>query len=836
MRNFRPLTALAVVCAVLVGSISVVAESPASARDSRAKFFDRYQSLADFAESKGGARRGWIPTTRISKNAWASALEDQSARVDSQGRALYIDPIQPDHAPEAGAPQHATPVADVPLADAFLLNSLPGSNRTIYLDFTGHSLVGTIWQDQNTASTADDYTNEQMVMPPYSDDGDTSTFSNTERQNIIDTWSAVAEDYAPFNVNVTTQDPGLAALERSNAGDLVFGVRAVITDSANVIGSTCGCGGIAYVGVFDYPSFNTYLGPALNFTQAGFNGKTISDIVSHEVGHNLGLSHDGINTQGYYGGRDGWAPIMGVGYYEPLVQFSNGTYTGANQQENDFSVMGSYGLSLRTDDHGDTPETATALEFGTVEEGIISTRTEVDYFSFTATAASHDVTISLPTASANLDVEAKLYDSTGTLLSTTNPNLVRVNDDVATGLGAEFTASTTSGATYYVSVDGVGYGAGTTTGYSDYGSLGEYRIVVAGEPLLTLTKGTPAISGTGVFGTSLTGATGTWTDGTTLTAEWYRNGVATGDTDDTYAILSSDVGKTITYRVAGSKSGYANDTATSSGVTITAATLSTIGTPTISGTGEFGTSLTGATGTWADGVSLAGQWYRNGSATGDTDDTYAILASDVGKSITYRVTGSKAGYTTEVVNSSGVTVTAATLPSSGTPEISGSATVGSVLTGSNGTWPSGVTFATQWYRDGSSAGDTDSSYTIQPSDLGKTIVYRVVGSKSGYTSVTANSASVTVAAGTISPALTPTISGTAKVKKTLTAKTTGWMAGVTFTYQWLRNGAAIAGATASTYKLKSSDKGKRISVQIVGTKAGYTTVTQTSAQTGKVKA
>ena len=88
-----------------------------------------------------------MPKTGISKKGWSAAIEDESVRIDSQGRALYIDPLHVEHAPDVARPESATPAADVPLTDAFLLNSLPGSNRTIYLDFTGHSLVGTYWQD-----------------------------------------------------------------------------------------------------------------------------------------------------------------------------------------------------------------------------------------------------------------------------------------------------------------------------------------------------------------------------------------------------------------------------------------------------------------------------------------------------------------------------------------------------------------------------------------------------------------------------------------------------------------------------------------------------------------
>ena len=59
--------------------------------------------------------------------------------------------------------------------------------------------------------------------------------------------------------------------------------------------------------------------------------------------------------------------------------------------------------------------------------------------------------------------------------------------------------------------------------------------------------------------------------------------------------------------------------------------------------------------------------------------------------------------------------------------------------------------------------------------------------------------------------------------------------GVTLSYQWYRNSSLIKGATKSTYKLVKADKKKQISIKVTGTKAGYTTLTKTSAKTKKVK-
>jgi hypothetical protein len=86
-----------------------------------------------------------------------------------------------------------------------------------------------------------------------------------------------------------------------------------------------------------------------------------------------------------------------------------------------------------------------------------------------------------------------------------------------------------------------------------------------------------------------------------------------------------------------------------------------------------------------------------------------------------------------------------------------------------------------------------------------------------------------------SAAPTPKISGTAKVGKTLTAAAGTWKpTPTTRTYQWYRDGHVIKGATKSTYKLTKSDKGKRITVAVAGSKDGYGTLTKQSAKTSKV--
>ena len=166
-----------------------------------------------------------------------------------------------------------------------------------------------------------------------------------------------------------------------------------------------------------------------------------------------------------------------------------------------------------------------------------------------------------------------------------------------------------------------------------------------------------------------------------------------------------------------------------------------------------------------------------------------------------------------------------------TPTVSGTARVGEKLTASAGTWaPAPVALSYQWLRDGAAiSGATKSAYTLVAADSGHRVSVRVTGAKAGYTTVSKTSAAKTVAAGIIA-AKTVSFSGSTKVGQKLTAKTGTWgPSPVKLTYQWLRDGKAITGATKSTHTLTASDRGHRISVRITGTKTGYTTVSKTSA-------
>lgn len=173
-----------------------------------------------------------------------------------------------------------TPTA---LLDTFRLHSNPGASKRIYLDFDGHVTSGTIWNSNYTGG-------QNIVTPAFDIDGNTTAFSDSERERIQLIWERVSEDYIPFNVDVTTEDPGAAALTNSGGTDSEWGIRIVIGGSSYDWWGA-GNGGLAYVGSFNWSSDTPgFVFPA---NLGGGAEKYTAEAISHEAGHALGLNHDG---------------------------------------------------------------------------------------------------------------------------------------------------------------------------------------------------------------------------------------------------------------------------------------------------------------------------------------------------------------------------------------------------------------------------------------------------------------------------------------------------------------------------------------------------------------
>ena len=383
--------------------------------------------------------------------------------------------------PSASALASPTPapgilVADVPITSPPIRHSRPGAPRVLFLDFSGHVITNTVWNSS--------YAIPRWDCRPFDTDGNTNTFSASEQTYIIQMWERVSEDYAPFDIDVTTEQP---TNWTSTTG------HALITPDTDANGLHCphyGSGGIAYVNVFGLANYShnaaSCYSPAFVLPMYDYSYANTAEAISHELGHNMGLSHDGYvvppTTNEYYGGHGtgdiSWGPIMGTGYSRNVSQWSKGEYYGANNPEDDLAKIAAK-APYRTDDHGHTAASSTLLTASNgatiIASGIISSNTDVDMFSFVSGIGAISITAfpyrcASGTYGGNLDIFARLFDSNGSLVASDNPSN-------ATQAIINYTSPMAG--KYYLSISNSGAGDpanAVPTGYTAYGSIGQYFI------------------------------------------------------------------------------------------------------------------------------------------------------------------------------------------------------------------------------------------------------------------------------------------------------------------------------------------------------------------------
>jgi len=254
----------------------------------------------------------------------------------------------------------------LPLSSIPKLHSLPDAEAALYLDFDGH--FEERWGSFRNVRT-----------PAFDLDGDPLTFTQAELARIEQIWEYVAEDYAPFKLNVTTVEPPSFA----------DGVALRVAIGGDGLWSGGKYGGVAYVDSFTNYLPNTVYVFSKNL--GGGNARFVADAASHESGHGFGLYHQsryrGVTKidEYYKGPGDGRAPLMGSSFAATRSLWWLGTSAVSYrhiQDDMEHIARRSNGFGYRPDDHGNSLRLASELSIsgstatgaGVIEKGSAALR------------------------------------------------------------------------------------------------------------------------------------------------------------------------------------------------------------------------------------------------------------------------------------------------------------------------------------------------------------------------------------------------------------------------------------------------------------------------------
>ena len=340
-------------------------------------------------------------------------------------------------------------------------SSYPSASATILLDFDGQLVENTSWNWAGPLNLSN---------------------SNLTTAQITEVFNRVAEDYRPFNVNVTTDTTKYWAAPATQR------TRIILTTSSSWYGSA---GGVAYINSFTWGD-NT---PAFVFTALlGYNAKYIAEAASHEAGHTLGLRHQSAYDQycnktaeyhaGTGSGQIAWAPIMGVGYYRNFTLWNNGAnpYSCTSYQD-DLSIItnSTNNFGYRADDHSNNAGgSATQANFSNNQflvNGVIEKISDKDHVKFTMPVNGNFHLEALPynigtgNIGSNLDLQVSLMNGPNTVIGVYNPQ---------SSLDALIDTVLDAG-TYYIKIEGKG-----NLYAPEYASLGSYNLQATFMPFAAL--------------------------------------------------------------------------------------------------------------------------------------------------------------------------------------------------------------------------------------------------------------------------------------------------------------------------------------------------------------
>lgn len=317
------------------------------------------------------------------------------------------------------------------------------------------------------------------------------------KENMYRAWQSVADQYSMLQLNVTTNR---AVYDAAKAASLL---RTGIINFVNQDGRS-----FAPLHSFGTTSAGTlYRNPASGFDY----GYGIGMTGAHEVGHQMGMNHDGGGSGGeYFEGIAAyqWGPIMGNywmggSWTNQLFTWSKGEYNTASNREDDLKIMTvDEGVPYMADDNvsGKPLALRAGGEINPADNwGQIERNTDTDVFTFSlASAGTLNLRVDPIEYLRMLDIDATLTTAAGTQVARSNLSVNR---------SAEFLNLSLAAGDYKLVIQGGAEGT-PANGFSKYSSLGYYAMKG------TLSAGTtpstiPLTSGVALG--SQSASTGTWT-------------------------------------------------------------------------------------------------------------------------------------------------------------------------------------------------------------------------------------------------------------------------------------------------------------------------------------
>lgn len=295
--------------------------------------------------------------------------------------------------------------------------------------------------------------------------------------------------------------------------------------------------------------------------------------------------------------------------------------------------------------------------------------------------------------------------------------------------------------------------------------------------------------------------------------------------------------------------------------------------PVVAGAPVVGRTLTVDPGAWPDGTVLDVRWLVDGVEVPRQDNQFAfyLYLNYRGSRVEAEVRASRTGIRSVIRRSVPTGVVANPVWGSVWLYAGGGVRVGVPVTSTISASPEGAARSLQWLSNGVPiAGATAPAYTPVAGDIDALLSLQVGLTADGFDPALVVSNEVgpvqaAVSSPTPTPASTPTatpqpplssvppmtsppppvlgalqaprptIRGVAKVAVRLTVRTGRWTPGTRLRFQWLANGKPVRGATRSAYVVGRALRGKRLSVRVTGTRAGYAPATVTSARTRPVR-